>query len=182
MLRAPRSSAIHARRCRDDCADRLQLDFRRLVPVQRLAARQHQPQAGGRRRQAEKANPIESHVGLRRIGPYAQALTPPPSLWRTDSRGAAQIFVGMDAGRMVFDEVPAMLTDIVACPLRHRYSPPRSRARSSNSVLEIQPNNVMALFEKRLALVGEESVSGSPAAPPPGQSGAPTHAHLHYRQ
>jgi hypothetical protein len=37
---------------------------------------------------------------------------------------------------------------------------PRSRARPSNSVLEIQPNNVMALSEKRLALVGEESVSG----------------------
>src|ERR1700757_4011185 len=37
-------------------------------------------------------------------------------------------------------------------------------------------------FENRLALVGEESVSGVTADPPPGQTGTPTHAHLHHRQ
>jgi hypothetical protein len=39
------------------------------------------------------------------------------------------------------------------------------------------------IIQNRLALVGEESVSvGHRRQPPPGQSGEPTHAHLHYRQ
>src|SRR5260221_6323302 len=42
-----------------------------------------------------------------------------------------------------------------------------------------QRNNII---RNRLALVGEESVSGVTAEPPPGQSGAPTHARLYHRQ
>src|ERR1700680_4569011 len=38
------------------------------------------------------------------------------------------------------------------------------------------------IIGNRLALVGEESVSGVTAEPPPGQSGAPTHARLYYWQ
>jgi hypothetical protein len=55
-----------------------------------------------------------------------------------------------------------MLRDIAAralCGMDIRH--PRARARPGNSVLEIQPSNAMALFEKRLALVGEESTSGA---------------------
>ena len=36
--------------------------------------------------------------------------------------------------------------------------------------------------QNRLALVGEESVSGVTAELPPGQTGTPTHAHLYHRQ
>src|SRR5258706_11553129 len=38
------------------------------------------------------------------------------------------------------------------------------------------------IIGNRLALVAEESVSGVTAGPPPGQSGAPIHAHLYHRQ
>jgi len=38
------------------------------------------------------------------------------------------------------------------------------------------------IIQNRLALVGEESVCGLPAAPPLGQSGEPTYAHLHHRK
>jgi hypothetical protein len=55
--------------------------------------------------------------------------------------------VGMTAGCAVFDEVPAMLTEIAAL-YDMDIRDPRSRARPSNSVLEILPNNAMALSEK----------------------------------
>src|SRR6266446_1682489 len=44
------------------------------------------------------------------------------------------------------------------------------------------PQQRHKIVQNRLALVGEESVSGVTAEPPPGQAGTPTHAHLHHRQ
>src|ERR1700730_11645877 len=44
------------------------------------------------------------------------------------------------------------------------------------------PQQRHKIVQNRLALVGEESVSGVTAEPPPGQTGTPTHAHLHHRQ
>src|SRR5215469_16790057 len=44
------------------------------------------------------------------------------------------------------------------------------------------PQQRHKIVQNRLALLGEESVSGVTAEPPPGQTGTPTHAHLHYRQ
>jgi len=46
----------------------------------------------------------------------------------------------------------------------------------------IRPNNATNIIGNRMALVGEESVSGVTAEPPPGQSGAPTHARLYHLQ
>src|SRR5947208_8241963 len=44
------------------------------------------------------------------------------------------------------------------------------------------PQQRHKIVQNRLALVGEESVSGVTAEPPPGQAGIPTDAHLHHRQ
>src|SRR6266404_6681270 len=44
------------------------------------------------------------------------------------------------------------------------------------------PQQRHKIVQNRLALVGEESVSGVTAEPPPGQTGTPTHAHLHHQQ
>src|SRR5882762_1000951 len=44
------------------------------------------------------------------------------------------------------------------------------------------PQQRHKIVQNRLALVGEESVSGVTAELPPGQTGTPTHAHLHHRQ
>jgi hypothetical protein len=38
------------------------------------------------------------------------------------------------------------------------------------------------IIPNRVALAAEESVSGVTGATAPGQSGGPTHAHVHYRQ
>ena len=51
----------------------------------------------------------------------------------------------------------------------------------SSSMLSCGPTR-HKVVTNRLAFVGEESVSGVTAEPLPGQLGAPTHAHLHYRQ
>src|SRR5438309_1793871 len=52
----------------------------------------------------------------------------------------------------------------------------------SNSILGCASIIATRLSKNRLALVGEESVSGVTAELPPGQTGIPTHAHLHHRQ
>src|SRR5499433_2914722 len=56
----------------------------------------------------------------------------------------------------------------------------RQERTISGSALARQSRKII---QNRLALRGEESVSvGHRRQPPPGQSGEPTHAHLHHRQ
>ena len=52
----------------------------------------------------------------------------------------------------------------------------------SNNQICPAPQQRHKIVQNRLALVGEESVSGVTAEPPPGQTGTPTHAHLYHRQ
>src|SRR5882672_6248592 len=59
---------------------------------------------------------------------------------------------------------------------------PDPTASATLGLLSLGAQQRHKIIQKGVALVGEESVSGVMAEPPPGQSGAPTHAHLHYRQ
>ena len=85
----------------------------------------------------------------------------------------------------MLSELP-QVADIVRSVLHYSASPLVLRITAFGSERfhgELWPNNCHEIIQNRLALVGEESVSvGHRRRPPPGQSGEPTHAHLHHRQ
>jgi hypothetical protein len=67
------------------------------------------------------------------------------------------------------------------CSPNFRHRKPRVTAEQFHA--RLWPNNATRLTQNRLALVGKESVSVSHRRQRlPGQSGEPTHAHLHYWQ
>jgi hypothetical protein len=121
----------------------------------------------------------------RGVSPADERARPCPSAGRL--RGVARYFRGVSGG----------FREGFLCSLDSRPQPSRASFRSKLCLLiplitaavpgraipcSAAPQQRHKIVQNRLALVGEESVSGVTAEPPPGQTGTPTHAHLYHRQ